>query len=231
MKKIALFDIDKTIYNGYVIFPLGEYQLEKGIINQSCLDKLYNDLNLYESGKVDYESTIANLLDHWAVGLKGQSYQYVLEETISFFKSVENEFYDFVKPVMQILKPSHDVYFITGEAKFVGEAATFIFSSKGFISSELELQNTKFTGEVNKYLARRNEKLRAIQHLLKTYSKDSSFAFGDSEGDIQMLNSVQHAICINATKRLIQYAGKNDWHIIDPKDVTNLVGSLIKKDK
>ncbi|MFC1710461.1 HAD family hydrolase [Patescibacteria group bacterium] len=231
MKKIALFDIDKTIYNGYVISPLAEYQLKKGVINQSCLNELYGDLKLYKAGKVDYESTIASLLDHWAVGLEGQNYQYVLEETILFFKGVGNKFYDFLIPVMQMLKPTYDVYFITGEAKFVGEAATSLFSSKGFISSELELKDTKFTGKVNKYLARRDEKLKAIQQLLKTYNKDDSFAFGDSEGDIQMLNSAKHAICINATEGLMQYAQEKDWHIVEPKDVINLVNSLIKEGK
>ena len=44
MKKIALFDIDKTIYNGYVVFPLAEYQLEKGIITKEERDEVLEDI-------------------------------------------------------------------------------------------------------------------------------------------------------------------------------------------
>jgi len=228
MKKLVLFDIDKTIYNGYVISPLAECQLDKGIINNSCLNKIQEDFKLYKSGKVDYETTIANLLDHWAEGLKGQNYQDILKETISFFRGAGNKFYGFARPVIKMFKSTHDVYFITGEPKFVGEATALIFSIKGLISSKLEVENLKFTGRVEKYLARRNEKLSAIQCLVKKYKIDGSFAFGDSEADIQMLNLVQNAICINATDGLKKHAQKHNWHVATPGSVTNLVSSLIR---
>jgi len=228
MKKIAFFDIDKTIYNGYVIFPLAEYQLRKSIIDQSCFDALNNDLKLYKTGKVDYESTIAHLLDHWAVGLKGQNYQYILEETKNFFHDEGNKFYNFLEPLLQVLRPKYDIFFVTGETKFVGEATNLKFLSNGYISSKLELEDEIFNGEVGHYLAKRDEKYQAILSLLKEYEVESSLAFGDSEGDIQMLSAVGNAICINATDGLSKYARKNNWHITTPDEVVDLVETLIK---
>jgi phosphoserine phosphatase len=56
-KKIALFDIDKTIYDGYLIFPLAEYFLKECIIKKDIVDSLYHDLDLYRSRQVDYETS------------------------------------------------------------------------------------------------------------------------------------------------------------------------------
>lgn len=59
-----MFDIDKTIFNGYVIFPLAADQLEKKLINKECLDTLYQVLDEYKSGRLEYEVLIATLLNH-----------------------------------------------------------------------------------------------------------------------------------------------------------------------
>ena len=65
-KHLALFDIDKTIYNGFTIFPLTDFQLKQDLISKNVVDELNNDLELYKKGTVSYEETAANLCIHWA---------------------------------------------------------------------------------------------------------------------------------------------------------------------
>ena len=109
-RKIALFDIDGTIYEGSVIYPLAEYQLREKTINKNCLDELYKDLELYRAGKIDYETRIAELLIHWAKGLKGISYDTVLEQTRRFFESEGNRFFPFLLTIEWMVKSSRFRY-------------------------------------------------------------------------------------------------------------------------
>ncbi len=222
-KKIALFDIDNTVYNGYIILPLAGFQLRKKMINQDCLSKLYKDFKLYKAGKVNYEATIANSLFHWAKGLKGTSYHIILEETKRFFESEENKFFPYFKPIIAILRKTHNIYFVTGEPQFVGQILSGLFKITGFISSEFEVRKGIFTGKVKKLLARRKEKLTAIRQLLVEHDRKNSFAFGDSEGDIEILGSVENAICINPTEGLRKIAQERGWSIVKPNEVEKIV--------
>jgi phosphoserine phosphatase len=60
------------------------------------------------------------------------------------------------------------------------------------------------------------------------YSYENSFAFGDSEGDIELLNKVAHAFCINATEGLKQMAIAKKWHIVTPLSIIETVKEELK---
>lgn len=148
-------------------------------------------------------------------------------EATNFFTQNQDKFFSFVQPLIKKLSATHDIYFITGEPEFVAKGSAQVFTPKGYISSKLEVKNDTYTGKVATYLATRDEKHHAIQHLVKKYDMHNSFAFGDSEGDIHMLNQVQNAVCINATDGLRKEATKNDWHITTPDKVEILINTLI----
>lgn len=226
-RKLGLFDIDKTTYNGYVIFPLAESQVRDRTISQVCLDELQRDFQRYEGKSIDYETLIFDLLVHWAEGLKGIEYQKVLQQTISFFSSKGNKFFPYLRPTLELLKPTHDIYFVTGEPQFIGEAATRLFGATGYLASQLEVVNEVFSGRVTEPLARRGEKERAISGLLAKYSTEGSFGFGDSEGDIDMLNSTANPICINPTPGLEVVAIQKGWYRPKTNEVTTLISTLL----
>jgi len=225
--KVALFDIDGTVYEDYTIFPLAEYQLRKKIINKSCLDELYKDLKFYKTGRLDYETSVANLLIHWAKGLKEVSYKMVLGQAKRFFEGEGNKFFPFFKPVVALLEKKYDIYFVTAGPRFVAQASSELYKITGFISSELETKDGFFTGRVRISLAKREEKRVAIKKLLRGHDTKHSFAFGDAEGDIEMLNSVEFPICINPTLGLREIAIRKNWQIIKPEGVEKIVSTLI----
>lgn len=225
-KHLALFDIDKTIYDGFTIFPLAEYQVKHNLVNQKCVDILYHDLTLYKDGSVSYEKTVANLCFHWADELKGISYSQVINNSEDFFKS-DNKFYTYFAKIIPNLSKTHDVYLITGEPQFIAKSIADKFGVTGYISAEFEVIHDVITGKVNKSLAKRIEKKKAIQHILATYGKKDSFAFGDSEGDIKMLKAVQYPICVNASSGLQKVATEKGWYSKKSGEVEELVMTLL----
>jgi HAD superfamily phosphoserine phosphatase-like hydrolase len=227
-KKIAFFDIDKTIYNGYMIFPLAEYFLEENIIKKDIVDYLYEDLRLYRSKQIDYETTVENFNMHFSYGLKSYSPGSILKATSTFLKTREsNNFFAFTKPLIELLRKTHDIYFVTGEVQFVGKAVADYFSVQGYISSEMEVKNTVFTGNMSKSLAKKEGKRAAIEDLFNAYPYEKSMAFGDSEGDIEMLNMVAHAFCINATEGLKEAAFLKKWNIVTPLSIIEAVKKVL----
>lgn len=226
-RRIAFFDIDKTIYNGYLIFPVAEHFLNKEIITKDTVDLLYQDLFLYRSKRIDYETTIDNFNFHFAQGLKGQSPEAVLHAAAALLSAREGtNFFPFTGPLFHMLQETHDIYFVTGELQFVGEGVANYFSVQGYVSSEMEIQDTIFTGNIERSLARKEGKRDAVETLLSTYPLPNSMAFGDSEGDIAMLGMVDHAFCINATEGLLEMAKLKGWNIVTPDSIIPAVKKM-----
>lgn len=227
-RKIALFDIDRTIYDGYLIFPLAEYSSEKGLVGKDVVDALYQDLRLYRSGQVDYETTVENLNIHWAAGLRNRSPDSVLNLTETFLKTEgAGSFFPFAQPLMDLLRNTHDIYFVTGEMQCVGKAVAEYFSVHGFISSEMEVADGVFTGSMGRSLAKKGGKKDAIESLMNAYPHESSLAFGDSDGDIELLSRVAHAFCINATETLKKVAASKGWHRVTPLSILEVVKAVL----
>lgn len=224
MRKIILFDIDKTVYDDYTIFPLAKSQLDAQLLDQTTVTQLDQDMTDYKAGKHTYEQFVATLLDHWADGLKGKSYQIVLDHTVSFFNGNLMHFYAYVASVFAKFSESHDIFFVTGEPQFIAEAIRMIYQAKGTISSIFEIdQSGIFTGKVNRYLSTKTQKREALSKTLEQYRLEQSVGFGDSEADIFMLELMANRFCISPNAALLAHAEAHGWNICAPDDVMNAV--------
>ncbi len=224
-KSIALFDIDNTMYEGFSYFELLEKQVSEGLIDAQVFDNAKAGMQKYKSKLQDYETTIVELLDIYAAGLKGKSYDAVLESTKRLYRN-SKKFFSYAKPTIEELRESHDIALVTGEPQFAAEAVAELFKLRSYYSTEYEVQSGKFTGNVKSYLASRHEKHDAIKHLMQGHGVKDSFAFGDSEGDIEMLRAVEYPVCLNCTNGLRDIAEKEHWHMPNMQDVTELVKEL-----
>lgn len=228
MKNLALFDIDKTIYNGYTIFPLTEFQKQHNLISKSCLNSLYLDLDKYKNNKINYETFIANLLIHWAEGLKNIKYKDILKNTSNFFNQ-DNNIYSYFPKFISKYSKTYDIYLITGEPSFIPKIISEKYKLDGYKSSEFEIVDEKFSGKVKNFLATKNQKQEAMKKYLSNYSDKNSIAFGDSDGDIEILNQVEFPVCINPSGELKNHAQKNNWTISTPEKVDFLLTKLLNK--
>ena len=224
-KSIALFDIDNTMYDGFSYFELLAKQVGEGVLKPQVLDDAKACMQKYKSKLQDYESTIIELLDIYAAGLKASSYDTVLESTKEFYAN-SDKFFSYVRPTIQKLRDTHDIALVTGEPQFVAEAVKELFDIQSYYSSEYEVIEGQFTGKVTIYLASRHEKHDAIKHLMQGHGAQKSFAFGDSEGDIEMLRAVEYPICLNPTDGLRSIADKEGWHMPHIQEVLALVDRL-----
>lgn len=227
LRSIAFFDIDNTMYDGFSYFALLEKQVEEGLIKQETLTAALASMQKYKAKTQDYETTIVELLDIYATGLKGTEHTTVLESTRQFYEK-SDKFFAYVSPTFKELRGSHDIALVTGEPQFIAEAVKELFGANSYYSTEYEVIDGTFTGSVKSYLASRHEKHDAIKHLMQGHGAKNSFAFGDSEGDIEMLRAVEYPICLNTTDGLRSIAAEKGWNMPNIDEVTKLVTSLTK---
>jgi HAD superfamily hydrolase (TIGR01490 family) len=227
LRSIAFFDIDNTMYDGFSYFALLEKQVDEGLIKQETLTAALTSMQKYKAKTQDYETTIVELLDIYAAGLKGVECAIILKSTKQFYEE-SDKFFVYVAPTFKELKGSHYIALVTGEPQFVAEAVKELFGADSYYSTEYEVIDGTFTGRVESYLASRHEKHDAIKHLMHGHGAKNSFAFGDSEGDIEMLRAVEYPICLNVTDGLRAIATEKGWNMPDIDEVTKLVTSLTK---
>lgn len=228
-KNIAFFDIDKTIYDTPVFMPLAEFQFNNKIIEASCLSTLKRDIGQYKTGNVSYEEVVRRINIHWAEGLKGKNTRNVLVNSKEYFSGNMTHFYPFVKEVFDALKPTYDIYLVTGEPDFVAKSVVDLFSLTGYIASTLSVNDNIYTGKAEIILSAGVDKLHALKGTIDRYTRTQSLAFGDSEGDIEMLSCVEIPVCINPSDKLRVIATNNHWHIVSPDEVQSLVKELLSK--
>jgi HAD superfamily hydrolase (TIGR01490 family) len=227
-QSIAFFDIDNTLYEGFSYYDLLEKQVGEGLLDAKVLQDGKAAGQKLVDGKQDYETTVMELLDIYAAGLKGREYETVLQSTKDFYAG-SKKFFAYAHPVVDLLRESHVLAVVTGEPQFVAEAVRELFGMQEHVATEFEVENGVFTGAVSGYLATRHEKHDAIQHLVRSHHMKGSFAFGDSDGDIEMLRVVDYPICLNTTDPLRAEAEKHKWHTPDAQAVVALVRELLDR--
>jgi HAD superfamily hydrolase (TIGR01490 family) len=93
----------------------------------------------------------------------------------------------------------------------------------GLVSAEIEVCATElavkpgagriWNGRIRGEHMSRGAKLRAVRTIAERYGLDlaRSYAYGDSAGDLQMLEGVGHGIAVNPTRRMARVARKRGW--------------------
>lgn len=216
-KPLALFDIDKTMYDGLSYFPLLEAQIAEGLVDASIGDQATDAMGKYKDNSLDYEEFVRRLLDIQADGLKGIPADDVEESTNKFFYETP-DFFEYVRPTVNLLSETHEVALVTGSSQFTARAVARVFGVTNHVSTQLGIKSGILNGTVQAYLATRHEKQLAIEHLTDAHPYEGSFGFGDSEGDIAMLQVVEHAICIRPTPGLTDIAIGHGWTIVESQD-------------
>lgn len=219
-KPLALFDIDGTMIPGTTYFRVLDAQLTEGLVSEACVADAYTALRDYKQDVLSYEQLIKSLLDIYAEGIRGKTAVEV-GDSIDAILGNTTDFYQYVAPTIEALRGTHEIVIISGSPHFMADAVKHKFGVEQSYSSIYEVVDGIITGNVAAYLATRQQKHRAVQHMITGHEFKGSLAFGDSEGDLEVLKSVEHPICIAPTTGLRHHAAKNNWTILDTDSVLN----------
>lgn len=224
-KPFAFIDIDGTVYNGFTIADIAPEQFKSGLMTRKSLDDLFAMYKSYRRGDTPYEKVADTALHIWGEGLKGSSFKEIQDQTHEFF-SHSSKLHSFAKELVKLLKShGYTTIIVTGEPQFVAQYFHIELSTDAYISSIYEVSDDIITGKTERSLGTSDGKLKVIHSLEGTL--DNSFAFGDSEGDADMLELVTHSMCVNPTEGLRKIAIENNWNIVNENNVLDTVKKIL----
>jgi HAD superfamily hydrolase (TIGR01490 family) len=230
-KKVAVFDIDGTIFRSSLLIELVDALIMSGLFPKN-VKKLYakkyeNWVNRKDSYE-KYIQAVINAFDKNIKGIDAKKFDKICKKTVDFHK---NRVYRFTRDLVKKLKNknyyllaiSHSPLFVVGKfAKKIGFNKVY--------GKALEVLDDKLTGKTL-YEDLIWDKAKILKRAVKkeNLSLKGSIGVGDTDSDIPFLKLVEKPICFNPNIKLYKYALRKNWTIIvERKDVIYKFGKKIK---
>ncbi|MBD3362639.1 HAD-IB family phosphatase [Candidatus Dojkabacteria bacterium] len=226
MQKLAFFDLDKTIYRRYSLEEV-RIHLRRNFSNLKWSEKEEKKITKsFQDHKSNYNETVNKLLDLTASMLKNFREDEIDNLYRDIFKNSHKEYYSWVELVFDFLNQNDWVsYLITGSLKPAAYHIVQKLKFEEIYASEFEIKNNKYTSKIIKIV---NDKAKAIitKSILEEYPDRLTIGFGDSLGDIPMLELVDIPFIIDNKKEyMLNLAQSRNW------TVTQKANTIIKEIK
>ena len=223
MKKVAIFDIDGTIFRSSLLIELTEELVEQNIFPPSAR-------KIYESAKTDwldrtgdYDAYIMKVVESFMKYLKGVSYQDFDRVSKEVIARHQNRTYRYTRDLIKQLKKKG--YFLLAISQSPKTILDKFCSKLGFdkvYGRIFELgPSDRFTGKVvDEHLIQNKATILRRAAERNGLTLKDSVGVGDTDGDIPFLELVSRPICFNPNALLFKYAKRVGWKtVVERKDV------------
>lgn len=211
--KFVVFDIDGVLLKDSIGVDFINWLHARGLFPDKETEVISQAVYKQLKGKISYSKRGELIITSWAAGLRGKEGKeiYTLaEKFIGEYKKIYPSSVDLINYFKK-----HGFYIIVISRAFQ-EVLIALNSKLRFdyiIGTQFELSQGKYTGKLKNKMWQESVKMRLLLKIIrdKNLEMDSSFAFGDSEQDVFMLELVDHPICLYPSEELVQIARDRGW--------------------
>lgn len=221
--KLAIFDIDGTIFRSSLVIELSHALVDAGVFPKTARKEIEKEYLAWVNRKGSYEAYINKVVKIYVKHISGKSFNTAKKIARSVIAYQKDRVYRFTRDLIKKLKKQN--YFlvaISGSPKYIVSAYAKAIGFNLFFGSELEIKHGKFTGKI-KNLDSAYDKAGVVKSILKKYPSinlKNSLAVGDTESDVAMLKLVGQPIAFNPNYQLAKIAKRQNWQIVaERKDV------------
>ena len=208
MKTIAaFFDIDGTIFRNSLMIEHFKKLMKYEILDPALwYNKIKPVFEEWDKRYGDFDDYLDTLSEVYIEGLKGVNKSFIEFIAAHVINLNGDMVYRYSRErIRWHQKNGHKVFFISGSPDFlVSKMAEKYGATEYRGTTYLVDENNNFTGEIRKMWDSEN-KFKTISEFLEKYDVDldSSYAYGDTVGDLSMLNMVGNPIAINPNRELL----------------------------
>lgn len=222
-RKLAVFDIDGTIFRSSLFIELVEALIETGLMSKSAREIFQREKKSWQDRRGSYEEYLVAMVRAFHRYLPGIPYQKFMEVSESVIAKEKYKTYLFTRDLVKKLK--RQGYFLLAISNSPKGILDKFCKTLGFdkVYGRIYEINAsdELTGQVlDLHLISNKGAIvkRAVER--ENLTLKDSVAVGDTESDIAMLELVTRPICFNPNKKLYRYAKINQWEVIvERKDV------------
>lgn len=216
-RKVAIFDIDGTIFRSSLLIELVEVLIEKGIFPERAHDDYNQKKLLWLDRKGAYDTYIMAVVGTFIKHIKGVKYDDFVLATSTVVERYRFRTYKFTEELIVNLKK--EGYFLLAISHSPKSILDPFCKELGFdkvYGKFYEVDEAGFfTGEIrdNEFIS---NKAKVLQLAVETenLTLEGSVGVGDSESDIKFLELVSRPICFNPDAILWAHAQKVGWEVV-----------------
>ncbi len=223
MKKVAIFDVDGTIFRSSLLIELVEALAREGIFEENALASYQKEKKEWLDRKGSYEEYINRVVKVFVSHIKGvafEDFNRVAKEVVLLH---QDRTYRFTRDLIKTLKRKK--YYLLAVSHSPWGILDLFCKKLGFDKAYGKFYelgpNDCFTGKiVDDHLI--SNKAAIVRRALSKQglTLEDSVGVGDTESDIPMLELVDNPICFNPNSKLFREAKRNGWRIVvERKDV------------
>lgn len=223
-RKLAVFDIDGTIFRSSLLIELVHALIQEGIFKPGVAKLYERDYERWRDRKGSYEAYIDHVVAAFVENLKGvrqKDFMRIAEKTVVEHR---NRAYRFTRDLVRDLKRKN--YYLVAISHSPKSIVDFFARQFGFDKSygilyEVDGRTGRFNGAMM-YKDLIFDKAKIFRRILEkeAISSRGSVGVGDTDSDIAFLKLVQTPLCFNPNKKLYDAARRRGWRVVvERKDV------------
>ncbi|PIQ68437.1 MAG: HAD-IB family hydrolase [Candidatus Taylorbacteria bacterium CG11_big_fil_rev_8_21_14_0_20_46_11] len=223
MKKVAIFDIDGTIFRSSLLIQIVDRLIEEGIFSRQKSQDFARQRMAWLDRKGGYDDYIQAVVKVFVQNIKGVPYadfSRIAEEVVAEQK---DRVYRYTRDLIKDLKK--EGYYLLAVSHSPKGVLDHFCRRLGFNKVYGLMYETgptdRFTGKITEEAFIFN-KAAVVQHAVakEGLTLKGSIGVGDTESDISFLTLVDKAICFNPNAKLFTHAKRNKWQVVvERKDV------------
>ena len=222
-KKIAVFDIDGTIFRSSLIIELVDILINEGLFPQRARRTYEKPYRRWLDRKGSYEEYIQALVRCYVRHIKGVRQPKLWRAAEKVMAYQKNRVYRFTRDLVHDLnRKKYVLVAISNSPTDIVQPFAFRFGFDTVYGRIYAVDGReRFTGKIL-YEDLISDKAKILQRVCAKYrlTLRHSIGVGDTEADISFLRLVDHPIAFNPNKKLYDVAKKRGWKVVvERKDV------------
>ena len=222
MKKVAIFDIDGTIFRSSMIIEVTNALIAEGIFPARARRVYQRSFENWLNRKAGYDKYIADVVKVFDTHIKDVQRSVFLRVVRKVLGYQRQRVYRYTRDMVRGLqKKGYFLLAISHAPAYLVVEFTKHWGFDKVYGRLFEVQHGKFTGKIlHRELIDDKAKILKLAVAKEKLSLKGSIGLGDSEGDIPMLKLVDRPICFNPNSILYRHAKRAGWEIVvERKDV------------
>ena len=217
MKKVAIFDIDGTIFRSSLLIEITEALITEGIFKPSAKKHYAKQYQDWLDRKDSYEKYIEGVVRAFEANIRGTKYKDFLRISKKVIDIKQDRTYRYTRDLIKKLKKKN--YFLLAISNSPEALVDDFCRQLGFDKAYGRVREVDEKGIITGKIVHEeliSNKAKILQRVIekeKLTVKDS-IAVGDTEYDIPMFKMVERPICFNPNKKLYNVAKKQGWKVI-----------------
>lgn len=230
MTKLAFFDLDWTLYNGITTTDFLYLMANNGFGKTEMINKDSNQiLDAYHAGKLTYNQASDQIINLGFKLMKGLDRQTILELETEFAK-LSLKYFSYTRSLIRLLKENNYIAYIISAATFPPVEAVAHDLGVPYYASEAVMKGKVYTGETKMFLNGEAKSRRVKDILNRVEQPTFSLAFGDSTGDLPLLETADQGFIINPhEEEMKQIAKEKGYNLVTGETVLNEVNIYINQ--